>query len=113
MKASGSEYDSKAVKTAPAAAVDVLGAAGERRVRESEPPLADPGTSPPPPPLRGDPLLDPGVDDDFWSTKSFQVFLNFDSKFKQSHIVLKFFSTNFFLFLLTNSSRKGNKIVLN
>ena len=43
MKASGNKHDGRAAKTAPAAAVDVLGAAGERGVREADPPLADPG----------------------------------------------------------------------
>ena len=67
MKASGIKHDGRAAKTAPVAAVDVLAAAGEREVREAEPPLADPGPGPPPPPLRGDPLLDGGVDDDILS----------------------------------------------
>ena len=49
-----------AEKIAPAAAVDVLGAAGEIGVREMEPPPPDPSPGPPPPPLRGDPLLDEG-----------------------------------------------------
>ena len=73
MKASGIKHDGRAEKTAPAVAVDVLGVAGVRGVRETETPLLDPdaGPLPPPdpdpgppqPPLRGDPLLDVGVDD--------------------------------------------------
>ena len=62
MKASGIKHDGRAAKIAPAPAVDVLGAAGERGERETEPPLPDPGPGPLPPPPRGDPLLDPGVD---------------------------------------------------
>ena len=50
-------------------AVDVLGAAGVRGVRKTELPLNDPGPGPPPPQLRGDPLLDASVDDDILSTK--------------------------------------------
>ena len=50
-------------------AADVLGAAGERRVRETEPPLPNSDPGPPPPPLRGDPLLEGGVDDDILITK--------------------------------------------
>ena len=69
MKASGIKHDGKAAKTAPVAAVDVLGAAGERGVKETEPPLPDADPGPPPPPLRGDPLPDAGVDDDILSTK--------------------------------------------
>ena len=79
MKASGIKHDGRAEKTAPAAAVDVLGVAGDvldaaavRGVSVTEPPLADPGPGPPPPPPRGDPLLDPGVDDDSLS----KTFLN-------------------------------------
>ena len=60
MKASGIKHDERAEKTVPAAAVDVLGAAGERGVRETETPLPDPNPGPPPPPLRGEPLLDGG-----------------------------------------------------
>ena len=63
MKASGSKHDGRAAKTAPVAAVDELGAAGEKRVRNMEPPPPDPEPSPPPPPLHRDALLDPGVDD--------------------------------------------------
>ena len=55
---SGFKHDARAAKTVPAAAVDVLVAAGERGVRETEPPLPDPDPGPPPPPLRGDPILD-------------------------------------------------------
>ena len=58
MKVLGNKHDGRAAKTAPVAAVDVLGAAGDRRVRETKPPLPDPGPDPPPTPLRGDPLLD-------------------------------------------------------
>ena len=66
MKASGTKHDGRAAKIAPVPAVDVLGGAGEKRVRNTEPlPDHDPG--PPPPPLRGDPLFDPGVDDDILS----------------------------------------------
>ena len=42
--------------TAPVAAVDVIGAAAERGVRDTEPPLPDPDPDPPPPLLRGDPF---------------------------------------------------------
>ena len=63
VKASGIEHDGRAAKTAPALAVDVPGAAGERGVRETEPRLPDPYTRAPPPPLRGDPVLDPGVNE--------------------------------------------------
>ena len=66
------------------AAVDVLRATGERGVRVTEPPLLDPDPGPPPPPLHGDPLLDPGVDEDILSTKSSYVLLNFNVKFEQT-----------------------------
>ena len=69
MKTFGIGHDGRAEKTAPAAAVDVLGAAGERGVRDTEPPLSNPDPGPPPPPLRGDRLLDPGVDEVILSTK--------------------------------------------
>ena len=69
MRASGIKHDGRAAKTAPAAAVEVLDAAGERGVRETETPLSDLDPGPPPPPLRGDPHLDPCVDDDILSTK--------------------------------------------
>ena len=59
MKASGIKHDGRAAKTTPAAAVDVLGAAGARGVRETEPPL----------PLLGDTVLDPGVDEVILSAK--------------------------------------------
>ena len=68
MEVSGIKHDGIAAKTAPAAAVDVLGAAGERRVRETEPPQPDPDPGPPLTPLRVDPLLDPGVDEVILST---------------------------------------------
>ena len=70
MKASGIKHDGRAEKAAPAAAVDVLDAAGERGVRATETPLPDPGPGPPPPPPRGDPLLDPGADEVILSAKS-------------------------------------------
>ena len=67
MKASGIKHDGRAEKTAPAAPVDVLAAAGDalgtagvRGVRVTEPPLPDPDPGPPPPALRGDPALDGG-----------------------------------------------------
>ena len=60
MNASGIKHDGRAEKTAPAAAVDVVGVADARGVRGTEPPLPDPNPGPPPPPLRGDPLLDGG-----------------------------------------------------
>ena len=63
MKASGIKHDGRAAKTAPAAAVDVLAAAGEIGVRETEPPIPDPSPGPPPPPLLGDAALDPCVED--------------------------------------------------
>ena len=66
MKASGIKHDGRAAKTEPVAAVDVLGAARTRGVREIEPPLPDPDPGPPP---RGDPLLDPGVDEVILSAK--------------------------------------------
>ena len=66
MKASGIKHDGRAAKTAPVAAVDVLGAARTRGVIEIEPPLPDPGPGPPP---RGDPLLDAGVDEVILSAK--------------------------------------------
>ena len=69
MKASGIKHDGRAAKTTPAATVDLLGAAGERGVREIEPPPPDPDPGPPPPPLRGDPLLHTGVDDDLFEQK--------------------------------------------
>ena len=60
MKASGIKHDGRAEKTAPAAAVDVLGAAGERGVRDTETPLPDPDPGPPPPdPDPGPPPPDP------------------------------------------------------
>ena len=71
MKASGIKDDGRAAKTAPAAALDVLGAAGEKGVRKTEqPPLPDPGPSPLLQTLRGDPLLGGAVDDYILSTKS-------------------------------------------
>ena len=70
-----------------AAAVDVLGAVGERGVSDTEPPLPNQGPGPPPPPHRGDLLLDPGVDDDILSTKRSYVLLNFTLKFKQTRTV--------------------------
>ena len=69
MKDSGIKHDGRSAKTAPAAAVNVFGAAGERGVRDTEPPLPDPDPSPQPPPLRGDPFLDGDVDDGILSTK--------------------------------------------
>ena len=54
MKASGIKHDGRAAKTAPVAAVALLGAARTRGVREIDPPIPNPD-------LRGDPLLDPGV----------------------------------------------------
>ena len=78
MKASGIKHNGSAKKTAPAVAVDVLGVAGVRGVRETEPPLLDPDPGPPPPdsdpgppppPPRGDPLLDVGVDDAIFEQK--------------------------------------------
>ena len=69
MKASGIKHDGRAAKTAPATAVDVLDEEGVRGVRETEPPLPDPNPGPPTPPLRGDPLLDPSVDEVILSTK--------------------------------------------
>ena len=69
MKASGIKHDGRAKKTASAAALDVLGAAGEKGVRETEPPLPDPDPGPPPALLRGDPLLDPGADEVILSAK--------------------------------------------
>ena len=69
MKASGIKHDGRAERTAPSAAVDVLGAAGGRGVRETEPTLRDPDPGLPPPPLRGDPLLDPGADEVILSAK--------------------------------------------
>ena len=71
MRASGIKHDGRTVKTAPAVAVDVLGAAGERGVRETEPPLPEPSPRPPLPPLLGDTFLDPGVDEDNLSAKTF------------------------------------------
>ena len=71
MKGSRIKHNGRAAKTAPAAAVDVLDAAGVRGVRETEPPLPDPNPGPPPPPLRGDRLLDPGVDEVILSAKRF------------------------------------------
>ena len=69
MKASGIKHDGRAEKTAPAAAVDVLGVVGVRRVKKTDTPLPDPDPGPPPPPLRGDPLLDAGVDDALFEQK--------------------------------------------
>ena len=47
------------MKTAPVAALDVIGAAGETGLRDTEPPLPNPG----PPPLLGEAALDLGPDD--------------------------------------------------
>ena len=69
MKASGIKHDGRAAKTAPAVAVDVLGAAGNRGVRDTEPPLPNPDPDQQPPQLRGDLLLRPGVDEVILSTK--------------------------------------------
>ena len=68
-------------------AVDVLAAAGERGVRDTEPPLPNPSQGPPPPPLRGNLLLDPGVDADILSTKRSKVFLKVNLMFKQTRTV--------------------------
>ena len=96
MIASGIRHEGRAGKTAPTAAVDVLGAAGERGVRDTEPLLIDPDPGPPAPLLRGDPLLDPGVDGDILSTKRSRILLNFNLKFKQTGTV--FCLTNSFFF---------------
>ena len=69
MKASRIKHDGRAEKIAPAADVDVLGAAGGRGVRDTEPPLPNTGPGPPPPPLLGDPLLDGVVDDAIFEQK--------------------------------------------
>ena len=61
VKTSGIEHDARAAKTAPMGAVDVLGAAGDRRMRDNESrlPESDPG---PPPPLEKI-AFDLGADD--------------------------------------------------
>ena len=82
------KYDGRAARTAPAKAVDVLGAADERGVRETEPPLPNPDPCPPPTPLRGHPLLNPGVDEVILSTKPSLVLLKFNLKFKLTLTVL-------------------------
>ena len=94
MKVSGIEHDVKAAKTAPAAAVDVPGATGERGVRETEPSLPDPDPGQAAPPFCGDPLFDGGVDEDVLSTKRSKILPNFNLIFKQTHTVLKFCSTS-------------------
>ena len=71
MKPSGLNDHGSAAKTALAPAVEVLGAAGERGVRDTEPPLPNPDPGPLPPPVRGDPVLYPGCDEDILSTKRF------------------------------------------
>ena len=68
VKASAIKHDGRAAKTAPVAAVDVLGAAAERGVRDTEPPLPDCDPDPPPPLLRGDSVLDSGCDENFLRT---------------------------------------------
>ena len=77
MKTSRTKHEGRTEKTATAAAVDVLGAAGERGVRDTEPPLPDPSPGLPPPPSRGDPLPDPGVDEVILSAKRSSVLLSF------------------------------------
>ena len=69
VKSAGIKHDGKAAKTAPAAAVDAFVAAGEKGVRDTEPPLPDPDRGPPPPSISGDPVIDSGVDNDILSTK--------------------------------------------
>ena len=64
VKFSDTKQDGTAEVTVPAAAVDVLGSAGVIRVRDTETPLPEPDPNLPPPPLRGDALLDSGVDED-------------------------------------------------
>ena len=66
MKASAIKYDEKNAKTAPPAVVDALGAAGERRVKDTEPPQPDPDRGPPLLSLLGDLVLNGGVDDDIF-----------------------------------------------
>ena len=68
MKTSGIKHDGRAAKTAPVAAVDVIGAAAERGVRDTERPQPDLDPNPPPPLLRDDPVLDSGYDEDFFGT---------------------------------------------
>ena len=70
MKASGIKYDGKAAKTAPLAAVDVLGAASEIGVMDTGPPLPDPDPDPPLRLLCGDHVLDPGIDEEILKPKS-------------------------------------------
>ena len=67
MKASGLKYDRRAAKTAPVTTVDVLGAAGQIGVRDTERTLPDP--SPPPPPPLGKAADDLVVDEDILSPK--------------------------------------------
>ena len=67
MKVSGIRHDGRAAKTAPVAAADVLGAAGEIGVRDTEPPLPEPDQGPPPPPPIGEAAPDQGVDENFSS----------------------------------------------
>ena len=69
VKTSRIKNDGSATKIAPTVAVEVLGPAGEKGERETEPLLPAPGPSPPPRPLLSDPLLDGVVDDDILSTK--------------------------------------------
>ena len=113
MKAYGIKHDGKAAKTALAAAVDVLGAAGERGMRDTEPPLPDPGPGPLPSPLLGDPVLDPGVDDDIFEQKGSWFLLNFNLNFRKNNTHRLRFLFNQLLFLfLTSSFQERNEILL-
>ena len=79
------KHEGKAAKTAPVAAVDVLGAEGDIGVTDTEPPLPEPHPDPLVSPLLGDAVLDAGVDDAILTTKRSQVFLNFNLEFEQTH----------------------------
>ena len=74
MIAFGFKHEGRAAKSAPVAAVYVLGAAAEKGVRDTELLLPDPG----PPPSLGEGALDPGADDAILTSERSQVLLNFN-----------------------------------
>ena len=98
-KASGNKHDVTAAKTAPAAAVDILGAAGERRVKDTKPGLPDPHPCSTPPPLFGDAVLGPSVEDAILSTKPSLLLLKITLEFNSNARCLRNFFNQLFLYV--------------